>query len=148
MKFTKFFSVIATGTLLLTAMSGNASAAGKTALSIEAVGDQMKFNKTTFTVPENSDVTLTFVNKSGSLDHNWVLVKSGTGDKVSAEGIAAGAAKNWIVKTDKNIIAFTPLAKPGKTVKVTFKSPKKGTYDFVCTSPGHNMMMKGKLIVK
>jgi azurin len=62
--------------------------------------------------------------------------------------MSAGEGKNFINMSNKNIIAFTSLAKPGKTVKVTFDAPKKGTYDFVCTSPGHNMMMKGTFTVK
>lgn len=145
----KLFSVLTTGTLLLSAFSGEALAAGKSAnLTIESVGDQMKYNKSSLTVPENSNVTLTFVNKSSSLSHNWILVKSGTSDKVAMAGIGAGEAKNFLPAGDKNIIAFTPLAKPGKTVKVIFKAPKKGSYDFVCTSPGHNMMMKGTFVVK
>jgi azurin len=80
--------------------------------------------------------------------HNWILTTKGSGNAVANEGIGAGEAKGYINKSNKNIIAFTPIAKPGKTVKVTFKAPKKGTYDYVCTSPGHNMLMKGKFTVK
>ncbi len=149
MKLKRFFTVFASGTLLLSAVSGQALAGGKTvSLVIESSGDQMKFNKSEISVSENSNVTLTFNNKSASLTHNWVLVKSGTGDQVSASGIAAGEGKSWLTSGDKNVIAFTKAVKPGKTVSVTFKAPKKGTYDFVCTSPGHNSMMKGKFIVK
>lgn len=120
----------------------------KASITIESVGDQMKFNKSSVTVNDKSEVTLTFVNKSATLGHNWVLVKSGTGDKVATAGIGAGEAKNFLPNGDKDVIAYTPFAKPGQTVKVKFKAPKKGTYDYVCTSPGHNMMMKGTLIVK
>lgn len=149
MQLKKLLSVLAVGTLLLPTVSTESFAAGKAvSLKIESVGDQMKFNKSEFTVPENSDVTLTFVNHSTSLSHNWILVKSGTGDKVATAGMAAGEGKGYVANGDKNVIAFTTLAKPGKTVTVKFKAPKKGSYDFICTSPGHNMLMKGKLNVK
>jgi azurin len=144
-------SVLTTGAFLFSAVSltGEALAAGKkVSLKIESKGDSMMFNRNELSVPENSEVTLSLKNNSGSLMHNWILTAKGAGDKVANEGIGLGEAKDFINKKDKSIIAFTPIAKPGKTVKVTFKAPKKGTYDFVCTNPGHNMMMKGKFIVK
>ena len=39
------------------------------------------------------------------------------------------------------------LAAGGETVDVTFVAPEPGTYPFICTMPGHYIMMKGKLIV-
>ncbi|MEK7434730.1 MAG: plastocyanin/azurin family copper-binding protein [Cyanobacteriota bacterium] len=117
-------------------------------LKIESVGDQMKFNKSEFSVSAGSDVTVEFKNTSSSLKHNWILVEKGEGDKIATEGIAKGEGQSYVNKSNKKILAMTKLADPGKTVKVMFKAPKKGSYDFVCTSPGHNMLMKGKLTVK
>jgi azurin len=31
---------------------------------------------------------------------------------------------------------------------VTFDAPPRGTYDFVCTFPGHATLMRGKFIVR
>lgn len=151
MNKTNLLSVLTTGAFLFSAVSftGEALGAGKkVSLNIESVGDSMMYNKKELTVPENSEVTLNFKNNSGSLMHNWILTKKGAGDKVANEGVTAGEAKDYINKKNKDIIIFTPIAKPGKTVTIKFKAPKKGTYDFVCTNPGHNMMMKGKFVVK
>jgi azurin len=41
------------------------------------------------------------------------------------------------------VIAHTPMAKPGETTEVTFTAPAAGTYPFICTVPGHYMLMKG-----
>jgi azurin len=143
--------VLTAGTFLFSALSlgGEALAAGKKVnLNIESVGDSMSFNKKALSAPAGSEVTLSLKNNSKTLKHNWVLTKKGTGAAVANEGIGLGESKDYLNKKDKNIIAFTHLSNPGKTVKVTFKAPPKGTYDFVCTSPGHNMLMKGDFTVK
>lgn len=145
----KLLNILASATFIFTSTALTNNAFAKTeSLSIESVGEQLKFNKSELTVTSGSDVTLTFKNNSSAMPHNWVLTLKGTADKVATNGMSAGEAKGYVKSGDKDVLANTILAKPGKTVKVKFKAPTKGTYDFVCTSPGHNMMMKGKLIVK
>ena len=125
-----------------------ATASGKAVtLNIASNGEQMMYNKKELSVPANSKVTVIFQNKSAALKHNWVLVKAGKGDKVAAAGIAAGESKGYVVASS-DVIAYTKLSAAGKKVQVTFQAPKKGTYDFLCTSPGHNAIMKGKFVVK
>jgi uncharacterized cupredoxin-like copper-binding protein len=48
---------------------------------------------------------------------------------------------------DKDALAHTPMAKPGESAEVTFNAPDPGTYPYICTVPGHYMMMKGVLTV-
>ena len=36
----------------------------------------------------------------------------------------------------------------GEETTVTFDAPAKGTYDFICSFPGHYALMKGKFIVE
>lgn len=145
----KILSVLTSSVLAFSAIALPENAMAKSeSLKISSLGEQLKFDKSELTVTSGSDVTLTFKNTSSSMPHNWVLTLSGTADKVASNGIGSGEAKSYVKPGDKNVIAYTALAKPGKTVSVKFKAPKKGTYDFVCTSPGHSMMMKGKLIVK
>jgi azurin len=144
-------SLLTAGAFIFSAVSftGEALAAGKkVTLNVESMGDSMMYTKKDLSVPADSVVTLNFKNNSSALMHNWILTVKGAADKVANEGIGAGEAKGYINKSNKNILAFTPVAKPGKTVKVVFKAPKKGVYDYVCTSPGHNMTMKGKFTVK
>ncbi|MQG65022.1 MAG: azurin, partial [SAR202 cluster bacterium] len=39
------------------------------------------------------------------------------------------------------------LLDPGASGEVTFTAPASGTYQFVCTFPGHNFTMFGDFIV-
>ena len=36
----------------------------------------------------------------------------------------------------------------GQTTSITFTAPAAGTYDFICSFPGHSGLMKGKFIVE
>ncbi|MCS7056508.1 MAG: plastocyanin/azurin family copper-binding protein [Thermoflexales bacterium] len=120
-------------------------------LEIGSKGDALEYDKTTLEVPAGSKVTLNLKNNaspgSGVL-HNWVLVRPGTLDAVAADGIAAGEANGYLKPNDNRVIAHTKMAKEGETVSVTFDAPPPGTYDFVCTFPGHATLMRGKFIVK
>ena len=128
-------------------ISSNAMAAGKAVTLKISANDQMKFDKSELTVPADSQVTVELENKGGALQHNWVLTLPGKAMAVANESVSAGPSQNYL-KKGPNVIANTKLADPHKKVKVTFKAPKKGTYDYICTFPGHGVMMKGKFVVK
>ncbi len=116
-------------------------------LSVSANATTMAFEPTTLTVPAGSTVHVTFENKKpGSLPHNWALVNPGTEAKVAADGLAKGENANYIAE-GADLLAFTPLVKAGEKTEVTFKAPAAGKYPYICTFPGHYMMMKGTLTV-
>jgi azurin len=121
--------------------------AAKVELELSAQGSTMAFDKTALSVPAGAEVHLTLnVKGPGILSHNWVLVKTGTEASVAAAGLAKGAAESYVAP-GPDVLAFTPLAAPGKSAEVTFKAPAPGAYPYVCTFPGHYMMMKGLLTV-
>jgi azurin len=68
-------------------------------------------------------------------------------DAVAADGTAAGPANNWVPPGDARVIANTILLDPETFGEVTFTAPASGTYQFVCTFPGHNFTMFGNFIV-
>jgi len=39
------------------------------------------------------------------------------------------------------------LVEPGTSGETTFTAPAAGTYPYICTFPGHYLMMKGVLTV-
>lgn len=122
----------------------------KVELEIASVGDTMTFDKAELTVPAKAEVHLVIKNNSklDVLPHNWVLVHEKTEAKVAAAGLALGKDKNYLPEGDDDMIAGTPLAPPGKTAEVTFTAPKyPGKYPYICTVPGHYVMMKGVLTV-
>jgi azurin len=122
--------------------------APKIEIAIASVANTMMFDKTKLTVPAGAEVHLTFKNNATQdvLPHNWVLVKPKTEAAVAAEGLANAVDAGYVVP-GPNVLAYTPLAPPGKTTEVTFTAPEAGTYPFICTFPGHYIMMKGVLTV-
>jgi azurin len=119
-------------------------------LALASVANTMAFDKTKLTVPAGAEVHLTIKNNAtmATLPHNWVLVKPGTEASVAAAGLKLGEPAGYFDVRDKNALAHTPMAKPGETSEVTFTAPTEpGDYPYICTYPGHYMMMKGVLTV-
>jgi len=119
-------------------------------IQIATVANTMTFDKTKLTVPAGAEVHLTLKNNAtmSTLGHNWVLVKPGSQESVAANGLKLGEPAGYIDVRDKNGLAHTGLAKPGETTDVTFTAPTEpGDYPYICTFPGHYMMMKGVLTV-
>ena len=77
-----------------------------------------------------------------------MIVQDGTKDAVAADGTPAGPANNWVAPGDSRVIANTALLGPGESGDVTFTAPVPGTYQFVCTFPGHNFTMFGDFTVE
>jgi azurin len=126
-----------------------AEPAQKVELEISSVGDTMTFDKAALTVPAKSEVHLVFHNnaKLDALPHNWVLVSQGKEAQVAADGLAIGVSAGYLPKSD-DVLASTPLTPPKGTSEVTFTAPKyAGKYPYICTVPGHYVMMKGVLTV-
>ncbi len=119
-------------------------------LQIASVANTMTYDKSKMTVPAGAEVHLTFKNNAtmATLPHNWVLVKPGTQASVAAAGLKMGDKAGYVDVRDHDILANTPQAKPGDTVDVTFNAPDDaGDYPYICTTPGHYVMMKGVLTV-
>jgi azurin len=123
-------------------------AAKKVELEIASVGDTMFYDKKTLTVPTGAQVHLTLKNngKLAVMTHNWVLVKKGTEAKVALAGMEKAPDAGYVVPSD-DVLAYTPLSPPQKSVEVTFTAPAPGDYPYICTFPGHYVVMKGVLTV-
>jgi len=121
-------------------------------LTIEG-NDQMQFNKKEMRVKAGQKVTL-ILKHVGQMDekvmgHNWVLLAKGT--DVNEFGIAAAtAADNDYIPADMEdqVIAYTETIGGGEETRIEFEAPAAGTYDFICSFPGHVALMKGKFIVE
>ena len=116
------------------------------ALAIATEGDTLKFDHAQLEAKAGSTVTVGFQNASTVLQHNWVLVQSGTKDEVAAAGTGAGPEAGWIPQDDDRVLAKSGLLDPGASQSVEFTVPAAGTYQFVCTFPGHNFTMFGDFI--
>lgn len=143
------------------ATSGNAqsSAGGDVAktVTLHPQGNQMKYKETEFTVPAGETVKLVFDNTatSPSMQHNVVIAASnsdGLLKKIGQAGTQAGSTNDYVPQEGdltEQILAHTPMSKPGETVSVTFTTPSEpGDYGYVCTFPGHWATMQGTMIVE
>lgn len=115
--------------------------------------DLMQFDKDEFRVKAGQEVTLTLLH-TGKIDikvmgHNFVLLKPDVAiPAFSAKAAAVGQESDWIPEEGKDVIAHTKMIGGGQSTKVTFTAPAPGTYDFICSFPGHSGLMKGKFIVE
>lgn len=113
--------------------------------------DLMRFDKEELRVKAGAKVELT-LNHSGQLPkeamgHNVVILKPGTDLASYAEKAFAAKANDYIPEGNETI-AYTKLIGGGESTTITFDAPPEGTYDFICSFPGHYALMKGKFIVE
>ncbi|MFN4762913.1 azurin [Gillisia sp. Q332] len=112
--------------------------------------DQMKFDKTEIRVKAGEKIKLT-LNHTGKfaknvMGHNFVLLEKGTDVAKFATAAMNNKATEYIPAN--GVLAHTKLIGGGESTTVEFTVPAKGTYDFICSFPGHYAMMKGKFIVE
>lgn len=118
-----------------------------------SASDAMKFDKNELKVKADQKVKLT-LRHTGKMDvnvmgHNVVILNKGV--NLTAFGNKAAAARDnaYIPKgAEDDVIAHTNLIGGGQTTTVEFEAPEAGTYDFLCSFPGHYALMKGKFIVE
>ncbi|WP_200843284.1 azurin, partial [Raoultella sp. 18086] len=132
--------------------AGSRTVADRTWLgAIEIEGnDAMQFNKSAISVPQSCKQFTVKLKHAGKLPktamgHNWVLAKTADMQGASADGMAAGAEKNYVKDGDKRVIAHTKLLGGGESDAVTFPvaSLKAGeAYTYFCSFPGHSALMK------
>jgi azurin len=110
----------------------------------------LKFDTEVLTVRAGARVRLVFRNSDDML-HNFVLCAPGKGQEV---GVAAmqlgleGAAKNYVPDTS-DVVVHTALTQPGASDTIYFTAPTTpGDYDYICSFPGHAMIMKGIMKVE
>jgi len=124
----------------------------KKEINVEVTGNSMAdmaYSPTLLTVISGDTISLNLVNKNSAegMLHNILFVTLGKGQEIATAAIEVGAAKAY-VPDSPDVIAASPLAKPNETVSMEFIAPAAGSYNFICTYPGHFPKMIGKLIVK
>ena len=118
--------------------------------------DTMQFDVKTFEVKAGSKVKIVLKNigmvPKIAMGHNVVILKKGiTAIAFGQKALGAGAnATNALPDSLKgDVIASTKLLGPGETDSVVMKAPSEaGTYEYVCTFPGHFALMRGVMTVK
>jgi lysophospholipase L1-like esterase/azurin len=121
-------------------------------VEITCVPERMIYDVTNFTVRPNQPVKLTLINPDLTM-HNLVIVKPGALEIVGKAGNEMakdknGLKKNYIPKLSQ-VLWSTPQLKQNSSHILRFKAPKEsGDYPYVCTFPGHWVIMNGVMKVK
>ncbi len=145
----------------LAAEKSNSETSNNTASTSSVVGnkinieanDQMMYNIKTIESKSGEKIEITLTNKGTmpkeSMGHNWCLLAQGANLEAFATAAATEKGNDYIPKNlEKNVIAHTKILGPGESETITFDAPSPGIYKFICSFPGHYMMMQGDLIVK
>ena len=114
--------------------------------------DAMQFNKKEIKVEAGKKVKIT-LKHIGKMDknvmgHNFVLLNKGVNLVAFGNKAATARANQYIPEGTKDVIAYTKLIGGGETAVVEFDAPEAGTYQFLCSFPGHYAIMKGTFIVE
>jgi azurin len=115
--------------------------------------DMMQYNIKEMKVKAGQELTIN-LRHIGKMDikvmgHNFVLLKQGVSiPEFSIKAAEAGEASDWIPEDGKDVIVHTKMIGGGQSTSITFTVPEAGTYDYICSFPGHSAIMKGKFIVE
>ena len=115
--------------------------------------DQMKYNLSEIKVKAGRTIklTLTHVGKmpAAAMGHNFILLKAGTDVAAFATKAVSAAATGYVPASEKgSVLAETKVVGGGESATIEFAAPPAGTYDYICSFPGHYAVMRGKLIVQ
>lgn len=112
----------------------------------------LKFAQPELKAKAGERLSLVFSNPD-VVPHNWVLIAPG---KLNEMGDATnkliadpnGLARHYIPES-KDVLANTDMVNPGGSFTIHFQAPNKpGLYPYLCTFPGHWLVMNGVLRVE
>ena len=114
-------------------------------------GSNLSFTTRSFRVEPGEFIELTLSNPD-VVPHNWALVKPGTLHRVGELSNRLisdpeAAVRHYIPKSS-DVLFYTNVVLPKDRYTIYFNAPKKpGRYPFLCTFPGHWLVMNGEMIV-
>lgn len=122
-------------------------------VTIETPGDNMQNMRYTINnlkVEKGQEVTVTLSNvapeSASAMQHNFVVVDPDNARSVAQAGMK-NKENNYLPEDQNNILANTKILQPGQETTITFTMDETGTYEFICTYPGHYPTMKGQIEV-
>ena len=110
----------------------------------------MKYDISEFEVKAGKKVKLIFSNPD-FMPHNLVFTNPNKADSVAQQALSLGA-KGFdmaFVPESNDVLWASKLVDHGKEEEITFTAPAaKGDYPYVCTFPGHHILMRGMMKVR
>ncbi|MBU63408.1 MAG: hypothetical protein CMI26_13005 [Opitutae bacterium] len=117
-------------------------------ITISCIKEKLMYDIKEFTTRSGQNITVTFKN-SDFPPHNLLFVQPGTADEVAGLAIALGAegfAKGFRPESDK-ILWGSAMLDQGQQSTINFIAPEPGDYPYLCTFPGHHILMRGMMRV-
>jgi azurin len=131
-----------------------AAASGVAEITIKPdVANPLAYDTKEFKVKAGQKVKLIFNNTHPAVPqpHNIVIAKPGTKDKLLALAMAMAAAPDGMAKgfipESPDILFHTKLLQPNTSETLEFTAPAAGEYPYLCTFPGHGIIMNGVMKV-
>ena len=118
------------------------------------LANPLTYDIKSFTVKSGQKVKFTFNNTHPAVPqpHNWVLGKPGTKDKLLAAAMQImtdpKALEKGYIPESSDILQHTKLLQPNTSETLEFVAPAPGEYPYVCTFPGHGILMNGVMKVE
>jgi putative heme-binding domain-containing protein len=114
-------------------------------------GPNLSFATRTFRVRAGEPIRFTLIN-TDVVPHNWALIRPGTlatvGDLVNRIIAEPDAAVRQYIPRGDHVLAYTDIVEPQRQFTIHFQAPAQpGRYPYLCTFPGHWMVMNGEMIV-
>jgi azurin len=113
--------------------------------------DGLRFSPPRFSASPGEEISLEINNgDTTDLSHNFVLLKPGTREVVLQQALALGerGPQLGFVPESDAVLWNSPLLPVDGVSKVVFRIPDQpGIYPYVCTFPGHGMVMYGAIYV-
>ncbi len=125
---------------------------GLQTITIKTIPERLLYDLREFKVAPGAPVKLVFENPDVT-PHNLLIVQPGAADEVGMAGnemakTPDGFAKGFIPDSPK-ILHKTKMLNQGDREVLRFTAPTaKGKYPYICTFPGHWLVMKGEMIVE
>lgn len=114
--------------------------------------DMMKFNLNEIRVKAGETIRLTLRHvgqlPENAMGHNFVLLQQGTDVTDFGQKAATASDNEYIPEGSNEVIVNTEMIGGGEETTIEFTAPEVGTYDFICSFPGHYVQMRGKFIVE
>lgn len=125
---------------------------GLQTITIKTIPERLLYDLREFKVAPGAPVKLVFENPDVT-PHNLLIVQPGAEDEVGLAGnemakTPDGFAKGFIPDSPK-ILHKTKMLNQGDSEVLRFTAPTaKGKYPYICTFPGHWLVMKGEMVVE
>ncbi len=126
---------------------------GVSVFVVKTVHEQMRYDTTRIVVEKGKPFEI-IVENMDAMPHNLVIVDGGARQAV-AEAVQTDRpdkhdkkGRAYVPEKDRRVHEATKLIEPGQKETIKWTAPnREGEYEYVCTFPGHWMIMWGKIIV-